>query len=240
MSETESTLRSFIRGTLELIFQLGPGGPQVKNNAGAVEIRNPTDSGFVVARANQPAGDNDLVDRQTFYDNFANPNDPYVYTFENASAFGGCSGSPVTPNEVQYVRVWLVGGRTITKMRTFIVSGADGVNRLQFAIYSQMTPESISGAPNAQVAATAANTPTSGTTGLYDVPLVTPYVVPASGFYWLAVQTDNDVMAFTVSVTYRAGSVNRLEEAMGSFALPSPAGVTTQPQSAIIYVAAVE
>lgn len=232
--------RTLIRGTLETIFQIGLGGPNIKNNAGAVEFKNSGDTALALARAKQPAGDNDVVDRQTFFDAFANPNDPYVYTFENASAFGGIKGSPQGPNEVQYVRVWLPAGRVIAKMRTFIVSGADGVRRLQFAIYDQAVPGSIAGTPRNEVASTAANTPPVATTGFYDVNLSATYTVPTAGFYWLAIQTDNVVMAFSISVTYRAATVNRREETPGSFALPATAGMTTQPLSAIIYVAAVE
>jgi hypothetical protein len=55
------SLWSKIRGTQELLFQLGLGGPNLKNNAGAVEARNAGDTGFVVARGASPVGDNDLV-----------------------------------------------------------------------------------------------------------------------------------------------------------------------------------
>ncbi len=50
-----------IRGTIETIFQIGLAGPQLKNNAGAVEHRNAADSTFVVARALDPSAANDLV-----------------------------------------------------------------------------------------------------------------------------------------------------------------------------------
>jgi hypothetical protein len=52
---------SKIRGTIEQIFQVGLGGPQIKNNAGAVELRNSDDTDFTVVRGATPVGDNDLV-----------------------------------------------------------------------------------------------------------------------------------------------------------------------------------
>jgi hypothetical protein len=50
-----------IRGTIESLFQLGLGGPQLKNNAGVIEARNPADSNFVVVRGDTPVLPNDLV-----------------------------------------------------------------------------------------------------------------------------------------------------------------------------------
>jgi len=52
---------SKIRGTIEQIFQIGLGGPQIKNNAGAVELRNSDDTDFTIVRGATPVGDNDLV-----------------------------------------------------------------------------------------------------------------------------------------------------------------------------------
>jgi hypothetical protein len=52
---------SKIRGTVESLFQIGKGGPQLKNNAGAVEVRNAGDAAFVIARALDPVAVNDLV-----------------------------------------------------------------------------------------------------------------------------------------------------------------------------------
>lgn len=54
-------LWSKIRGTLESKFQLGFGGPILKNASGVVESRNPTDLGYVITRAADPIDPNDLV-----------------------------------------------------------------------------------------------------------------------------------------------------------------------------------
>lgn len=53
-----------IRGTIETIFQIGLGGPQLKNNTGAIEARNAGDSGFAVMRGAPPVGNNDFATRQ--------------------------------------------------------------------------------------------------------------------------------------------------------------------------------
>jgi hypothetical protein len=53
------SLWSKIRGTTETIFQIGLGGPQVKNNAGNIEARNAADAGFVIGRGATPVAAND-------------------------------------------------------------------------------------------------------------------------------------------------------------------------------------
>jgi hypothetical protein len=50
-----------LRGTIETIVQIGLGGPNLKNNAGAIEARNATDTGFAIARGATPIAANDLV-----------------------------------------------------------------------------------------------------------------------------------------------------------------------------------
>lgn len=52
---------SKLRGTFESIFQIGKGGPNVKNNSGVIEFRNAADNAFALARALDPVGNNDLV-----------------------------------------------------------------------------------------------------------------------------------------------------------------------------------
>lgn len=170
-----------------------------------------------------------------------NPNDPTVYCYDTVANYPN-TGSPQTTNQVQYTRVWLSKGRVLTKMRTYITSGANGTRQIELGIYDQATPTSITGVPNNRVASTAANTPPNATTGVYDVSLSSPYTVANSGFYWLAIQADNGAMAFAISATYRAAWNNsgRREESPGSFALPNPANATTTPSSAVLFNAAVE
>ncbi len=50
-----------LRGTIETIFQIGLGGPQVKANGAAIEFRNSTDAAFAVARGGTAISGNDLV-----------------------------------------------------------------------------------------------------------------------------------------------------------------------------------
>lgn len=54
-------LRDLLRGTIETIFQIGIGGPQLKNNSGVLETRNADDNAYAVHRGGTPVGDDDLV-----------------------------------------------------------------------------------------------------------------------------------------------------------------------------------
>ena len=163
-----------------------------------------------------------------------------AHSYGSLRDHAGASGSPQSANEVQYTRVWLDAGITITSMRTFITAGANAARQIQFGLYSQATPASNTGVPVTRVALTAADTPPAAFTGLRDVALTVAYLVPTAGWYWVALQVDNATMAFLISGVYRASSATRSEENPGVFTLPSPAGATTQPQSAALYAAALE
>jgi hypothetical protein len=52
---------SKIRGTIETIFQIGLGGPQLKNSSGVVEARNSSDAAYAIVRGATPVGNDDLA-----------------------------------------------------------------------------------------------------------------------------------------------------------------------------------
>lgn len=52
---------SKIRGTIETIFQIGLGGPNLNNNAGIIEAKNAGNSAFAIVRGATPVGANDLA-----------------------------------------------------------------------------------------------------------------------------------------------------------------------------------
>lgn len=53
-----------LRGTSETAFQVGLGGPQVKNNTGVIENRNAADTAFAIVRAATPVANNDVANKQ--------------------------------------------------------------------------------------------------------------------------------------------------------------------------------
>ena len=50
-----------LRGTIETIFQIGLGGPQLKANGAVIEARDADDTGFVRLKAATPTEDNDVT-----------------------------------------------------------------------------------------------------------------------------------------------------------------------------------
>lgn len=65
------SILSKIRGTFETLFQLGKGGPQLKNNAGVIEHRNSADTAYVVTRGADPSIADDLVTKRYGDANYA-------------------------------------------------------------------------------------------------------------------------------------------------------------------------
>lgn len=55
------SIQQKIRGTIETVLRFGLGGPQVKNNAGALEARNSADSDFAIMRGQTAVSGNDLI-----------------------------------------------------------------------------------------------------------------------------------------------------------------------------------
>lgn len=95
------SLWSKIRGTAETIFQLGLGGPQLKNNSSVLEARNAGDSGFVVMRGATPVADNDLVTKQ-YADTL---NKPIVVTAQ----FDGNNALPTNTGSEHFIVVSTTG-----------------------------------------------------------------------------------------------------------------------------------
>jgi len=52
---------SRLLGTLSNLFQIGESGPQLKNNASVLEVRNDADAAFSKLRAASPTGNDDVV-----------------------------------------------------------------------------------------------------------------------------------------------------------------------------------
>lgn len=90
-----------IRGTIESIFQLGLGGPQLKNNSGIIEARNSTDATYAVVRGAPPVGDNDFVTKLFLQSNAT----PCVVTAQ----FDGNNPLPANTGTEHYIVVTTTG-----------------------------------------------------------------------------------------------------------------------------------
>lgn len=94
-------LWSKIRGTIETLFQLGLGGPQIKNNSGSVDVRNSGDTGYVNLRVAPPVGDNDAATKQ-YVDTISRPSVVSVQ-------FNGSNALPNNSSTEQYYIVTTSG-----------------------------------------------------------------------------------------------------------------------------------
>lgn len=65
------SLKERLRGITENIFQIGKGGPQVKRNVAALEIKDAADAAFAILRGLDPVGINDFVTLNYFNNNNA-------------------------------------------------------------------------------------------------------------------------------------------------------------------------
>jgi hypothetical protein len=89
------SLWSKIRGTIETIFQLGLGGPQLKSFGGRIEARDSADAAFVIMRAATPVGGADVVIKT-----YCDAGDiPFfaTYNVDPGYAGGNSNGSPAKP-----------------------------------------------------------------------------------------------------------------------------------------------
>jgi hypothetical protein len=94
-------LRSIVGQLLQL--DIVGNGPQLKHNAGTMEMRNSTDTGFVITRGSDPVGNNDYVTKGTAdlaYWRSVNPNwlvtDWYIDGVTgDDTASGTAIGSPI-------------------------------------------------------------------------------------------------------------------------------------------------
>jgi hypothetical protein len=142
--------------------------------------------------------------------------------------------------EIQYVRVSLVGGTIFSGMQTFLDGGGNPSRNIRFALYDQADPDDDSLGPSTRLTQTA-QIPTTGNGFIGANFIGGNYTIVATGFYWLAVVQDSPVISYAVTDSVRANFLPVAREDPGSTAdLPATAGITTNPVSALIFVALVE
>ncbi|MDX1643435.1 MAG: hypothetical protein R3244_03650 [Thermoanaerobaculia bacterium] len=168
-----------------------------------------------------------------------NTDSPGLYFLGSILDYSSAAGPP--SGEVQYTRVFLLAGLTINAIEVFVDSGGSAGREIRLGIYDQATPDSPAGVPSTRVAQSA-STPTGGADGTYLVlPMTTPYVVPVTGFYWLALVVNNSALKLvTTPAVYRENYPPVRRQTVAGTALPASASGLSNPQSAIAFVAATE
>lgn len=151
-------------------------------------------------------------------------------------------------NEIQYVRVKLAVGKTYDRGLTFIDSGGTAGRTIRIGVYDQVDPLNATQDPNNKIAETDAVT-LAAANGTYISPEFTDglggsaesFIVPISGFYWIALIQSSNAIKFAVTAqTYRANLSPRREEAGTGGLLPAAVGDLSNPASAAIFVGIVE
>lgn len=132
----------------------------------------------------------------------------------------------MTANVVQYVRVWLEAQLALTKMQTFISSGAGG--NVNLGIYDQATPTSNAGTPRNLLASVGLTALAGGDNATFKtINLLAPLTITTTGYYWLALVGDTGSVRYALSAGFRSaffdGATNpalRFEAVVG-VALPA-------------------
>lgn len=149
------------------------------------------------------------------------------------------SGShPSGASAIQYSRVWLTAGLIVDRVRIFVDTGGLASRHFRVGLYNQSSPTSITGTPNTKLResaelGTAAEGFLNGT--------FTNYVVPITGYYWIAFVADTTSIKFAVTpAVYRSGFAPVRSESTTGTTLPSTAGTLTNPSATIAYASLVE
>jgi len=147
----------------------------------------------------------------------------------------------VTASEVQYTKVYLIGGTVITKMQLFINNGATG--NINMGLYDQATALSATGTPRNLVASTGSTAISSGDNGTFKiVNLSGSYTVATTGYYWIAMIGSSVTPRYAASNQYLAGYAPINFETSSGVVLPTGPShsLASATATAIIYVAATE
>jgi hypothetical protein len=147
-------------------------------------------------------------------------------------------------SEIQYSRVFLPAGIELTEGVTFIDTLGSAIRNVRMGLYAQADPTDIFGLPVTRVAQSN-ETPTGpGLDGSYlqlaftDAPTggsgsPVSYTVPDTGYYWIALVSDNNVTKLATSLVYREEYLPARREISTDTTLPAAAGTLTNPSSAV-------
>lgn len=163
---------------------------------------------------------------------------PLEHFLGGSVLFYGAVGSMSGANVIQYCRVWLTAGLTISRVRVFVDSGDSPSRTIRMGIYSQATATDPDGVPLTRVAQTAE---VGTVSGKITTPLVSPYAVTVTGYYWIALVCSTTSIKFAISLTvYRADFAPVYRETTAAQALPASASGLTNPEAVIAYASAME
>jgi len=227
-----------IYGTVSNLFQVGPGGPQLKKIASDL-LAITEDDGSTLAKIQGKAAENDnefITKAQLEGGNGGN------FSFKgdthNKYLYGNITDYPVLANplvnEVQYTRIRMRAGEELTHFETYIGKG-DGTDKIRMALYDQVDPANTNSVPNDKLIETAL-TATPTTNNYFTIAI--SYTILATGYYWLAMVSDTPQEIAATAHEYEANLSFRREQTTSNGDLPATASGLSNPRSRILYIAA--
>lgn len=187
---------SNLEGTLRDYFQVGKDGPQFRRVATHLELRNALDNDLAQLRVSSPTHPDaaaTLSDVQSASDSVL-PN-----SIQLGSLLDYRRSANVSAGVIQYTQVRLVEDQSFNELGTFITAGGNGTREIKFGIYDQADPSDFEGVPRDRVAQTIEAAPANNNE--YFIQLIDggSFVVPTTGFYWLALIQDNAGLKINVT-----------------------------------------
>jgi hypothetical protein len=147
-------------------------------------------------------------------------------------------GQVTSDSDIQYTQVYLRAGETISNIETFIDGGSG--DTLRMGLYSQTDPTDFEGDPVTRVAQTDTRDILVGDNGTFVIEAtLSPYIVPTTGYYWLALIVDGKSVKFAVTSLFRANYLPLRIEAGTGVALPATVGTITNGVNAVMFVAGI-
>jgi len=155
------------------------------------------------------------------------------------------SSARMVASEVQYSRIFLPAGIELNNAMTFVDTLGAATRYVRMGLYAQADPTDLdTGLPVTRVAQSNAVATGPGLDGLYlDLPFTdaptggsgtpTSYTIPDTGYYWVALISDNNVVKLATSLVYRESYLPVRRETSTGSVLPATAGTLTNPSSAV-------
>jgi hypothetical protein len=193
---------------------------------------SPTDGQFL--KWDETSGKYVAVDDESGASAAERPESTFLGSLLDYPAQGSFSGA----DEIQYTRIYLYKDSVISSMECFLEALPGVGSDIRMGIYNQVDPEDADSIPNVKVAETALYSLLVGDVGSFvNRPLVSSYLVPSTGYYWIAFTGDSGSTKYAASLTFRADFLPRYEES-GTGTLPTTASALSNNQGAALYAAA--
>jgi hypothetical protein len=155
----------------------------------------------------------------------------------------GLNGNFDSNNTICYARVRLPAGAIVASMRTYVgaLGGGPAASKfIRMGIYDQTDPEDSTLGPNSRIAQTASISLVGGDMQYHTEALeVGDYVVPITGFYWLALISTHSSVDFRSTDNAPPGFWPVQEEDGSGGNLPATAAASAV-ETAVMYISAVE